>query len=68
MRLPLVVKFKMTYSKNEIKRRQLKFYADNYDTNYQFRREILKAKDIVNKRLLILLNLIIKNYSMKRIS
>lgn len=26
--------------KNEIKRRQLKFYADNYDTNYQFRKEI----------------------------
>ncbi|MGX0171375.1 MobA/MobL family protein [Staphylococcus hominis] len=26
--------------KNEIKRRQLKFYADNYDTNYQFRRDI----------------------------
>ena len=26
--------------KNEIKRRQLKFYADNYDTNYQFRREV----------------------------
>ena len=30
--------------------------------------EILKAKDIVNKSLLTLLNLIIKNYSMKRIS
>lgn len=26
--------------KNKIKRRQLKFYADNYDTNYQFRREV----------------------------
>ncbi len=26
--------------KNEIKRRQLKFYVDNYDTNYQFRREV----------------------------
>ena len=26
--------------KNEIKRCQLKFYADNYDTNYQFRREV----------------------------
>lgn len=26
--------------KNEIKRSQLKFYADNYDTNYQFRREV----------------------------
>ncbi|MCH4337730.1 hypothetical protein ACUXEX_000002 [Staphylococcus hominis] len=26
--------------KNEIKRRQLEFYADNYDTNYQFRRDI----------------------------
>lgn len=26
--------------KNEIKRRQLKFYADNYDTNYQFRRDM----------------------------
>ena len=26
--------------KNEIKRRQLKFYAKNYDENYQFRKEI----------------------------
>lgn len=26
--------------KNEIKRSQLKFYADNYDTNYQFRRDV----------------------------
>lgn len=26
--------------KNEIKRSHLKFYADNYDTNYQFRREV----------------------------
>ncbi|MCG1542118.1 MobA/MobL family protein [Staphylococcus epidermidis] len=26
--------------KNEIKRIQLKFYADNYDTNYQFRKEL----------------------------
>lgn len=26
--------------KNEIKRHQLKFYADNYDTNYQFRRDM----------------------------
>ncbi|HEJ6847551.1 TPA: MobA/MobL family protein [Staphylococcus aureus] len=26
--------------KNEIKRRQLKFYAENYDSNYQFRKEI----------------------------
>ncbi|WP_368909353.1 MobA/MobL family protein [Staphylococcus hominis] len=26
--------------KNEIKRRQLKFYADNYDTNYQFRKDV----------------------------
>ena len=26
--------------KNEIKRSYLKFYADNYDTNYQFRREV----------------------------
>ncbi|MEB7367618.1 MobA/MobL family protein [Staphylococcus borealis] len=26
--------------KNEIKRCQLKFYADNYDTNYQFRKEL----------------------------
>lgn len=26
--------------KNEIKRRQLKFYAENFDINYQFRKEI----------------------------
>lgn len=26
--------------KNKIKRIQLKFYADNYDTNYQFRRDV----------------------------
>lgn len=26
--------------KNKIKRSHLKFYADNYDTNYQFRREV----------------------------
>ena len=26
--------------KNKIKRRQLEFYADNYDTNYQFRRDV----------------------------
>lgn len=26
--------------KNEIKRSHLKFYADNYDTNYKFRREV----------------------------
>lgn len=26
--------------KNEIKRTQLKFYADNYDTNHQFRKEV----------------------------
>lgn len=26
--------------KNKIKRSQLEFYADNYDTNYQFRRDI----------------------------
>lgn len=30
--------------------------------------EKLKIKDIVNKSLLILLNLTLKNYSMKRIS
>ena len=39
MRLLLVV-IQNDLLKNEIKRSHLKFYADNYDTNYQFRREV----------------------------
>ena len=35
--------------KNEIKRRQLKFYAKNYDENYQFRKEI-ESKALLNEK------------------
>ena len=66
VRLLLVVKFKMTYSK--MKLREVTKFMQIIMILIINLEEKLKIKDIVNKSLLILLNLTLKNYSMKRIS